>query len=162
MIAAWFTALGHMVRDGWPKLPTTFLARLAGGLAAAIGAWCITDWMMAAALGLAVLAGFYTDLRHGEANRGAWVPGIISGTSSIAPIAVTAAMLSLNPWWLGLAVAGVAKPPIWRAAWWLDPGRFASRVPAWAAPLFEPTRVAAILWGVLVGALITVIGVSVP
>lgn len=157
-----FSAIGHMIRDGWPKLPSTFLARLAGGVAALIGALLITDWMAATVLGLAVWAGFYTDAQHGEANKGDWTAGIISGCTSLIPLAVSASALNLTLWWMAIAVVGVVKPLLWQAAWWLDPGRFADRVPSWAVPITEPTRVAAIMWGAQVGVLVTIIGVSAP
>lgn len=157
MIAAWFTALGHMVRDGWPALGATLAARLAGGALAGLGAWCVTDWLPAAVLGLAVLAGFYTDQLHGEANRGAWRAGIISGCTSLVPLAAAAAGLALDPLWLLIVAAGTLKPPIWRAAWALDPLQFRSDVPQWAAELLEPTRVAATIWGALVGVLLLIV-----
>jgi len=157
-----FSALGHMIRDGFPALGSTLAARLAGATVVFVGLLIVTDWMMAAASALAVLAGFYTDVQHGEANKGDWTAGIVSGCTSLAPVAVTAAALAFNVWWLLIVVLGVTKPLIWQAAWRLDPGRFAKRVPPWAVPITEPTRVAAIMWGAQVGVLVTTIGVSAP
>ena len=160
MIAAWLAALGHMIRDGFPALGSTLAARLAGAAAVFAGLLFVADWMMAAALALAVLAGFYTDMRHGEANKGDWTAGIISGCTSIAPIAITAAALHFNLWWLFAISIGGLKPLIWQAAWRLDPGRFADRVPAWAAPITEPTRIAAAGWGIVVGVVVTIIATA--
>lgn len=159
MIAAWFVALGHMIRDGFPALGSTFAARMAGAAVVFVGLLFVADWMMAAALALAVLAGFFTDMRHGEANKGDWADGIISGCTSLVPIAMTAAALHFSLWWLFIAVLGVLKPLIWQAAWRLDPGRFADRVPTWALPLTEPTRIAAVGWGVMVGVVVTITAV---
>lgn len=163
MIAAWFTGLGHMIRDGWPKLPRTFLARLAGGAAVTAGCLAVADATLALILGSAVFAGFYTDMRHGEGaladDWADWRDLAISGVTSLGPLIAAAAWL-VSPWWgFGIA-AGLLKPPIWIAAWELDPGRFAKLVPAWAAGLTEPTRIAAVAWGALVGVLVTAIATS--
>lgn len=146
-----FTAIGHMIRDGFPALGSTHAARLAGGAAVFLGLWIVTGWVEAAILAAAVTAGFYTDAQHGEANRGNWVAGTISGCTSIAPLAVAAAGLHMNLWWLLVLVVGALKPPIWQAAWAIEPYRWRVWVPEWAEPLFEPTRVAAVAWGVTVG-----------
>ncbi len=157
---AW-SAIAHLVRDGFPALGSTHLARFAGGAIATAGAWTLTDLHMAAVLGSAVWAGFYTDMQHGEANEGDWRPGIVSGVSSLAPLAVAAAVI-VAPWWGTVAALGLIKPPIWRAAWALNPARIRRQdwYPLWAFPLAEPTRVAAMAWGALVGATIVAIGVQ--
>ena len=147
-------AIGHMVRDGFPALGSTHLARAAGAGFVFLGCWLITDFLASAVLGLAVLAGFYTDQMHGEANKGDWTAGIISGCTSLAPLGIAASFLAWSPWWGLVVLGGLAKPPIWKWAWWLDPGRYADNVPAWAAPITEPTRVAATIWGAWVGAIL--------
>jgi hypothetical protein len=155
-----FTTLAHVIRDGLPALGSTHLARAAGGLAVTAGGLLFFPWPTALVLGLAITAGFYTDMRHGEANKGDWRDGIISGCASLTPIAAAAVGLHMSPWWALLVLAGLAKPPIWQLAWRLDPGRFTKRVPAWAAPLAEPTRVAAIMWGALVGGLLIIVATT--
>lgn len=155
-----FSALGHMVRDGFPALGSTLAARLAGAGLVFLGCWLITDYLASVALAIAVGAGFYTDMQHGEASRGDWTAGVISGCTSLTPLAAAATGLHMNLWWLAIVLAGLAKPPIWQLAWWLDPGRYADDVPAWAAPLTEPTRVAAIIWGALVGVILVIIAIT--
>lgn len=147
----WLTALGHMIRDGWPPLGSTFLARLAGASVVGLGLLLFADWMTAAVLGLAILAGFYTDMQHGEANKGDWTAGIISGCTSLAPLVVAAAGLHMSLWWLAALGIGAVKPLIWRAAWLLAPLQLYSSVPQRVADLLEPTRVAAAAWGAVVG-----------
>lgn len=145
------SAIGHVIRDGFPALGSTHLARLAGATVVGLGLLLFTDWMTAAVLGLAVLAGFYTDMQHGEANEGDWTAGIISGCTSLAPIAAAAIGLHMSPWWLAALGIGAVKPLIWRAAWLLAPLQLYTSVPQWVADLLEPTRVAAAAWGAVVG-----------
>ena len=152
-----FTALGHMIRDGFPALGLTLLARLAGGLAVTAGCLLLSPWPAALVLGLAVYVGFYTDMQHGEANKGDWTAGTISGCTSLAPIAAAAAGLHMSPWWALIVLGGIVKPPVWQLAWALDPGRYAGMVPGWLARVTEPTRVAAIIWGAWVGVLLLIV-----
>ncbi len=154
-----FSALGHMIRDGWPPLGSTFLARLAGAAVIGLGLAFITDWIVAGVLALAVLAGFYTDAKHGEANKGDWTAGIISGTTSLAPLAIVTACLAWSPWLALIVVVGVLKPIIWQLSWGLEPLRWRPWVPEWAEQVLEPTRIAALMWGAIVGAILLFVGV---
>lgn len=152
-----FSALGHMIRDGWPPLGSTLAARVIGAAVIWAGLLIVTDWMAAGALALAILAGFYTDMRHGEANKGNWTAGIISGITSLVPLGIVASFLAWSAWWGLIVLAGVMKPIIWQGAWALDPGRYADMVPGWLAMVTEPTRVAAIIWGAWVGVLLLIV-----
>ncbi len=155
-----FSAIGHVIRDGVPALGQTWLARATGGLAVTAGCLVLFSWPTALVLGLAVYAGFYTDMQHGEANKGDWRAGVISGCTSLAPLAAAAAGLHMSLWWLGVVATGLIKPLVWQFAWWLDPGRLLNVVPMWAMPLTHPTRVAAIIWGAWVGVLVTIIAIG--
>lgn len=146
----WLTALGHMIRDGFPALGSTHLARAAGGAVVFAGAWVFAPLPLAIILAAGVWLGFYTDALHGEANEGNWFAGIVSGCTSILPLTILLAA-ALSAWWLFVLPLGVLKPLIWQAAWAVEPLRWRVWVPEWAERIFEPTRVAAVAWGVLVG-----------
>jgi hypothetical protein len=158
------TAAGHLVRDGFPPLGPgrTFLARVLGGLllflpSVLLGASSSTlAWWLPPILALAAWVGFWTDQKHGEGQemgrgvRGWWSCAkyeVISGASSLLPLGL--ALVWLRPAWLPLVALGLAlcKPLVWELAWQLvpRPGR---------NDLVSPTRVAATLWGGLVGGLL--------
>lgn len=161
LLAIPLVAIGYLIRDGFPALGSTHLARLAGGL------WCIAAGALAWAgwhgclLGLAIYAGFYSDMEHGEGHRArGWVdvpPLAISGVTSLLPLALVMglnppALLHgfLMPDWLAagvvLAAGLLLKPVIWFAAW-----EFPYPV---GHRLLQPTRMAAIDFGAVIGALI--------
>lgn len=143
-------AVGHMVRDGWPTLHSTHLARGLGAAWCYFGALSLFSPHDAAALAAAVWIGFYFDMKHGE-GQGPWsgtlhnLPYLIlSGVTSLVPLDVALSAITghyLIPWCL----AGLVKPAIWWTAWAIKPDRF------WS--FLQPTRVAAITFGAVVGAL---------
>lgn len=154
-----FSAIASIIRDGFPALGSTHAARATGGLVVLAGAAIFMPLPLAIVCAAGVWLGFYADMKHGEANQGDWTAGIVSGCTSLAPLAVLLA-IAVSVWWLFAIALGVAKPLIWQAAWALDPGRFASRVPAWAAPLTEPTRIAAAMWGALIGLVLCAVALA--
>lgn len=137
-------ALGHLVRDGWPATGSTQLARAIGGGFAIAGAAFASPH--AVLLGLAVWAGFYADQKHGEGQRGAtWKDAAyltLSGVTSLVPLACAEAWFN-GPWSFLLLAAGLLKAPIW-FGWWHSPVQQ-------LGPWFQPTRLAALAFGALVG-----------
>lgn len=146
-------AMGHMIRDGFPATWSTHLARGIGAFFCLAGASAVLPIVPAAIVGLAILAGFYFDQKHGEGqNARGWRDACylaISGFTSLVPLAVASMLYDgFFPVWVVLAAA--LKPPIWFLAWRY---RIDDRWP-WA----EPTRLAAILFGAAVGAAVSTVG----
>lgn len=166
--------IGHLVRDGWPpwresldaigraRWPSwlqratnpTQLARIAGALWCTAGAALLHTWGDSLLIGAAVLTGFYTDMKHGEGQgpddtrAHTWHNApflLVSGLTSLLPLALLAHWLHWSLWPPVLAW-GALKPSIWFFSWWLSPNR-------WWGWLY-PTRLAAMLFGALVGVII--------
>jgi hypothetical protein len=143
-------AAGHLVRDGWPPLGSTQLARLAGAFLCFAGALEVQPhgWHAAVIAG-AVYAGFYADSRHGEGNEANSWRSIgflaLSGVTSLGPLALTAALVVKGSAGF-LCLAGLTKCAIWPLCWWVKPDRW--------LPGVYPTRVAATLFGAVVGAIV--------
>jgi YHS domain-containing protein len=139
-------AFAHLTRDGTPSLGEnrTFLARLLGTGILAFAGYLAGEWL-GAAFGLAVGVGFWTDQKHGEGQNardltdGLWL--LCSGVTSLLPLAV--AFLLAGHWRTALLTTAVAalKPPVWFLAW-----RFPVKL--------YPTRIAATVFGALVGLLL--------
>lgn len=143
-LAVALVAAAHLVRDGFPALGSTLLARLAGtGFCVIAGA--LSGGWLGAAFGLAVGVGFWTDMRHGEGQEardwGDVLDLLCSGLTSLAPLVVAFALA--GAWWAigGALLVAALKPLVWFAAWRLPFVR--SR---------HPTRWAATVFGALVGA----------
>jgi hypothetical protein len=153
MIAALCIALcawGHVVRDGFPATGSTQLARLAGAFLCFAGALEMQPhgWH-AAVLAGAVYAGFYADARHGDGQGADNWRSIgflaLSGVTSLGPLALIAALVVKGSAGF-LCLAGLVKPPLWWSMWRLAPDRWW----AWA----QPTRIAAGVFGMVVGGLL--------
>lgn len=141
--------LGHLVRDGWPALNTTQGARILGALICGLGGFALHhDAIDGAVVGLAVLAGFYLDMKHGDGAGADNLKSIedlaLSGLTSVAPMAAAIAVYHETPWAAVLLGAAVVKPVVWWSMWRIRP----DRISAWA----EPTRISAIVFGLLFGA----------
>jgi hypothetical protein len=142
-------ALGHLFRDGSPTTDSTQIARLGGAFLCGLGALSVLPPHEALIVGLAMLVGFYTDQKHGEGqNARGWTDAAylaLSGFTSL--VQLTLALIYFHGPWAGLvALAGLIKPPIWFAAWAVNPAR-------WWTPAY-PTRVAAMIFGALIGAVV--------
>lgn len=145
---------GHLLRDGWPPIGHTNLgARPAGGALCVLGgALAMMPWWHGAILGGAVFIGFWTDQQHaaGQGARTAtdamWLA--VSGVTSLIPLACAAAWFFGLPF-LALAAIGLAKVPIW-FSWMRSPIQS-------VGPWFQPTRVAAISFGLTVGAIVALL-----
>lgn len=163
-------ALGHVVRDGWPAWKTilgplvgtpfewvyhlsTQLARISGAAVCGLGAWMVHDWTMAAAIGVAVLAGFYVDMKHGDGQgASSWDDAgylSLSGLTSLIPLALLAVFLR-GEHAAFIVFAGFAKVPIW-FGWWALEGKSGRITAVW--PWGYPTRLAAMTFGAVVGGL---------
>src|SRR4051794_38402009 len=119
--AALLFAFGHVIRDGWPALGSTHAARALGAVLCGLGAGLATASVIdGAAIGAAVLAGFYLDSMHGEGQQARdWRdlrPLVVSGLTSVLPLAVALIFLR-SPWCALLLLVGLVKPGIWFAAW---------------------------------------------
>lgn len=154
---------GHLVRDGWPALGSTHLARLFGGLWCVAGAALLSPGWDGVILGAAVYVGFYADMEHGEGHRTrGWIdvqPLLVSGLTSILPLSVAVATRSWDIERLELVVDlptlafALAKPAIWFACWRL-PAEWWSDDPQ---GLWKPTRAAAVTWGAIVGLAVVIV-----
>ena len=103
-------AWAHFIRDGTPSLGSTTLARLVAGMICMVASVLIfapVGWV-GLGLGAAIYLGFYTDSRHaaGQRARGWGDAGLlaVSGVTSIVPLVVTGAFLSVigpgcSYWW---------------------------------------------------------------
>jgi hypothetical protein len=145
LLAVALFAAGHLVRDGVPVMGKTLAARYAGLVLCVMGAAVGMGtplWGLLA--GLATGVGYWLDQRHGE---GQWPEDwrdardlAISGITSLALLAV---VLGFYVMWqygvLVLLVGALGKPAIWFAARYFVPVRL------------YPTRVAAGVFGALVG-----------
>lgn len=157
---------GHIVRDGWPSYKmmlgglvggrlewlyhlSTHLARVSGAVLCGIGGGLVGGWSFGAMAGTAVLAGFYIDMKHGEGQgadtTASYAYLALSGVTSIAVLVGLLAWLG-NPWLSLWLLAGFTKPPIWILAW-----KYLRNI---QATWFQPTRVAAGVFGAVVGAII--------
>jgi hypothetical protein len=140
-------AVGHLIRDGLPGTGSTHLARAIGAFFCMAGASAVLAPVPAVLVGLAVVAGFYFDRKHGEGQNARSAADteflMLSGLTSVAPLVL------LVPW---AVLAGVAKPPVWIAAWKVVPER------RW----LSPTRAAATVFGALIGAAVALVPVLVP
>lgn len=153
-------ALGFLNRDGFPATGETQLARFVGAAWCAAGASAVLPPSLAFAVGLAIWLGFYTDQKHAEGQQARdWKDAgylALSGVTSLAPLALVGAWLFGLPY-LALALVGPAKVPVYFAAWRLfGENENGQRVPpfGWA----QPTRIAAIVFGAVVGAAVSVLG----
>jgi len=147
-----FCAAGHLVRDGWPVLGSTHLARACGGLLCLAAALVVTGASLEGLLfGAAILVGFYTDMKHGEGNNATTLVDAgylaLSGATSITPLALAAWLIPGGSWVAALAIpaAAILKPPVWFLA---------RRINTYGLPY---TRVAAVAFGAAVGAALGVI-----
>lgn len=140
-------AAGHLIRDGYPALGTTHGARALGAFLCGLGALAATgDFKVAGIAFLGILAGFYTDQKHGEGQQArdiedaAWL--LVSGVTSLIPLALL--LLVINPVSsLVCIAAALAKPAIWFACWRVFKADTVS--------FSQPTRVAALAFGFVVG-----------
>jgi hypothetical protein len=148
-------AIGYLVRDGWPATGRTNLgSRPLGAVLCGLGTWCVAPWWVALVITATELLSFYTDQKHGEGQQATSLKDAgtlaVSGVTSLAPVAFLGAYF--NPYYALALFAGLIKPLIWFSAWWIRPDRLWS----W----LEPTRVSAIIFGVLTGTIIGVINVG--
>jgi hypothetical protein len=141
-------AAGHLMRDGSPPLHSTHLARALGAFFCLAGASAVLAPWPAVLIGLAILAGFYTDQKHGEGQQArGWTDAAylaLSGVTSLAPLDLVVWAVTGNGF--PIAIVGLAKPPIWFLCRYIGPDRF------WA-PAY-PTRVAATVFGAVIGLVI--------
>lgn len=146
-------ALGFLVRDGFPATGETQLARGVGAFWCMAGAAAVLPPSLALAAGLAIWLGFYTDQKHAEGQQARdWKDAgylALSGVTALLPLAFVAAWL-FGPPYLTLALVGLAKVPVYFAAWRTVPER------GW----LQPTRIAAIVFGAVVGAAVAYLGAS--
>lgn len=140
-------AAGGLVRDGTPSLGTTHGARALGAFLCGLGALVATgNFIVMGIAFLGILAGFYTDQKHGEGQQArdiedaAWLA--VSGFTSLVPLCVLAVVL-LSPWCALVALAALTKPAIWFACWRVFKADTVS--------FSQPTRVAALVFGFVVG-----------
>jgi hypothetical protein len=167
---------GHLHRDGYPAWKdmlarlvgtpfefvyhlSTQLARIFGAVLCGLGALMVHDCTMALAVGAAILAGFYFDMKHG-AGQGAttWDDAgflALSGFTSLIPLALVAIWFHGEPAAM-LVLAGFTKPPIWFGWWSLEghhgEGRM-TRLWSW----LMPTRLAAMTFGGVIGAAVALL-----
>jgi hypothetical protein len=146
-------AIGHMIRDGWPALGTTQGARALGAFVCFLGALLLFPLSVAALIGVSILLGFFTDVDHAQ-GQGPWngtltnLPYLlISGVSSVTPLAILLSAWFMNPWYMALLAIGLVKPVIWFVSWAINPAQY------WS--FLQPTRVAAMTFGAVIG---TVLG----
>jgi hypothetical protein len=159
---------GHVIRDGWPSFKemlaglvgtkmewlyhlSTQLARLTGAAVCGVGAALVVGPLFGLIVGAAILVGFYVDMKHGEAagvdTKTAVFDAFLSGVTSLVPLGVA---FTLDGSLLGFVVlVGLLKPAVWKLAWMLCP----NRQDTW----FQPTRIAAGVFGALIGAAIIVV-----
>lgn len=164
-------AFGHLVRDGWPPFKETLmglhapawivslstqLARVTGALLCGLGVFFVAlGWYPAVLIGAAILAGFYTDTKHGEGQQAGkgdnrWWSDVaylsLSGVTSMIPLAALAWVYADWTCTFAMLSVGLAKPPIWFVAWRVvpvRPGRWLS-----------PTRAAAMAFGAVIGGVV--------
>lgn len=151
-----FFAFGHLVRDGWPALHSTHLARFGGAIWCFDGLLAVADPNTAFFLGAAVWAGFYFDMKHGDGQSATgWRDAgflALSGVTSLVPLFLVAGghldlgalTYTLDFHYAPVLLLGLTKPAIWFAAWAINPAR-------WWTPAY-PTRVAAVAFGCVVAA----------
>lgn len=170
-------ALGFLNRDGFPATGETQLARFVGAFWCMGGAAAVLSPVAAFAVGLAIWLGFYTDQKHAEGQQARdWKDAgylALSGVTSLTPLVVALSTRFLDGgaagWLVGLAfvvdlkvaaigaLVGLVKVPVYFAAWRLfGENENGQRVPpfGWA----QPTRIAAIVFGAVVGAAVSVLG----
>lgn len=170
--------LGHMIRDGYPSFQELEAPLLAStrwweraiyhtkrvqymtlsGFCCFLGAWANHPLRVAAVLGAAVLLGMFLDQKHaaGQGPDATWAELAhnlrylaISGTTSIAWLACAVGYLG-HDWRTAAAVlaSGLTKCAIWPAAW---AAALDQRTGWW---FLQPTRVAAMSFGAVIGALL--------
>ena len=127
--------LGHAIRDGFPSLGSTALARILGGTVCGIGLFFFYNWIEAIVLTLSVIAGFYIDQKHGEGQRAAGVADfkwlLISGTTSVIATVIALAVFGYYRNAALLFAFGLFKPAYWKIAWSLPAPQT-----RWAAMIF--------------------------
>lgn len=139
--------IAHVIRDGYPSLGAgmTFFARLLGALLC-VGAGYLAGQLWGAALGSCIGIGFWTDWHHADGQQArnwkdaGWLA--VSGISSLALFAIGSVVVHRAPVFALVGLAGLAKPPIWFLCWKYVP----------QGHVFQPTRVAAGVFGAVVGA----------
>lgn len=146
-------AAGFVIRDGWPALGSTNLARLVGLVFLVIAAGAAGLGPHQFILGVAAGLGFWADRLHAEGQQARNAHDdlmlLVSGLTSFVPLA--AAFFYFHQFqfmWFTLGVACL-KPVIWTLAWWAW-RRAGESQSTW----FVPTRVAAMALGVCMGALL--------
>jgi hypothetical protein len=152
-------AAGHLFRDGWPPTGGDALPRIGGGFLCGLGVALVVwsaggSWFIPPAIWGGIAIGFYIDQDHAAGQSASGWSNVlyltISGLTSMAALAIAAVLifspsLEATKWDMGLEVlaVGFAKPPIWFGCWFVNPARF------WT--FLAPTRVAATIFGAVVG-----------
>lgn len=135
-------AWGHVFRDGTPATGSTQLARAIGGFICFLGALAVLPLDFAAVCGGATWLGFYADQKHGDgqgANNWKSIGYLtLSGVTSLLPLVLALVLWTANPKEAVFLIFGFLKPLIWFEAWL-------------AVPRWTPTRIAAGIFGALVG-----------
>lgn len=136
---------GHCVRDGWPATGHTHIARVLGAFLCALGAFLIQfNPLDAEIVFAAVGTGFYFDMKHGDGqgadNLKSYAYLLLSGITSLIPAAI-AFYFYKHYIAYELAIVGALKPPLWGLSWKL----LRNYQQTW----FQPTRIAAIVFGML-------------
>lgn len=144
-------AAGYIVRDGWPATGYTNRgARPLGALLCGLGTFAVLlDWKLALYWTAAVLLSFYTDQKH-AAGQNAKTPMdfvwlTVSGVTSILPQILLGVVLFSNDF-IALLAVGLLKPIIWDICW--------SSIPETVGSWVQPTRIAALSFGALIGLVI--------
>lgn len=165
-------AAGHLVRDGWPPwrplvltwppllqriFNPTQLARVSGAVLCGAGAWAVHPPLASLWLALAVLAGFYGDMKHGDGQSATgWRDAgflALSGVTSLGPLAAVEWWLSGDPHRVLILLVGLTKIPIW-FGWWAIEGHHGERRMTGFWPWLQPTRLSAIAFGAAIGAMV--------
>lgn len=139
--------LGFVVRDGWPVLGhTNRSARPVGGFLCGLGGMALFNDYVGVAIGVALFISFFLEQKHGEGQRARdWSDMkylAISGVTLVAlPTAVLMSLVDVKAGFLGGFLGLVLKPVIWWVSWRVRPSD------GW----WQPTRVAAIQFGIMYG-----------
>jgi hypothetical protein len=153
-------AAGGLVRDGWPATGSTHLARFLGGFLCGLGVLAICAPLSALTIGSAIWLGFYLDQKHGDGQSATgWRDAgflLLSGVTSLVPLAGVAWWLSGDPHGLLVLLLGLAKIPIW-FGWWAIEGHHGERRMTGFWPWLQPTRLSAICFYAAIGAVVALL-----